>query len=286
LENRGFEVAAQTQNLIGKFKWNSLLVFSENRNKVLSLANGATQYIPNTALPSVINVGSPVGSFLIYQTDGLVAGGTPITSALTINAPADPANKTLALAGQQQYKDINGDGKITAADRIIIANQPKFIAGFTNTFSFKGFDLTVFLQTVYGNKIFNQNAATLDVGTGYQNLGANVTNFYTPENTNTNVPAPYPNPASTFSTRYIEDGSYLRLKNISLGYTLPEGLLSKAKIKSVRIYVSAQNWLTWTKYTGFDPEVSSNDQSANSIGVDNGAYPNIKTVLGGLQLSF
>lgn len=286
LQNKGFELAVQSQNLIGKFKWNTLLVYSQNRNEVLSLNNGANQYVPNTALPSVIQVGAPVGSFLVYQTNGLVQPGTPVAQALTINSPADITNPAQALPGQQQYKDIDGDKKITAADRIVVSNQPKFIAGLTNTFSYKGFDLTVFLQTVYGNKIFNQNASILDVGAGYGNIGANVTNFYTPNNTNTDIPAPYPNPASTLSTRYIEDGSYLRLKNISFGYTIPENILSKARIKSLRVYVSAQNWLTWTKYTGFDPEVSSNDQTANSIGVDNGAYPNIKTFLGGLQLSF
>jgi TonB-linked SusC/RagA family outer membrane protein len=294
MENKGFELALLTQNIVGKkFKWNTTLVYSENRNKITSLASGLNQLVPNTALPSVAAVGYSAGSFLVYQTDGLVAAGTSLkdASAVTINAPADPNNKTLALAGQQKYKDIDGDGKITANDRIVINNQPKFIAGLTNTFSYASkfgtVDLTIFFQTVYGNKIFNQNASVLGVGTGYQNASGNYLEYYTAGRTNTDIAAPFPNPApTTSSSRYIEDGSYVRLKNLTLGYSLPTTLLEKARIKSIRIYVSAQNLVTWTKYTGFDPEVSSNDQSGINMGVDLGSYPNIKTVLGGLQLSF
>ncbi len=290
LENKGFELALNTQNVVGKkFTWNTSLVYSENRNKILTLNAGTPQYLPNSALPSVAAVGYSVGSFYVYQTDGLVAPGTPVNKALTINAPKDPSNPNNALAGQQQYKDVDGDGKITSNDRVIINNQPKFIAGLTNIFSYKTgfgtFDLTIFLQTVYGNKIFNQNGSQLGLGAGNQGLSQSASNFYTSSNTSTDVPAPYPNYASTLSTRFIEDGSYLRLKNASLGYSFPDEWMAKGKIK-LRVYASVQNYLTWTKYTGFDPEVTSNDQSAITLGVDNGAYPNIKTALVGAQLSF
>ena len=278
MTNKGIELAVNTKNLVGKFKWTTGLVFSHNDNNITSLNSGTTVYQPNTASPSVLAVGHPVGSFIVYQTNGLIPAGTPAANALT---PA--ADKG---AGAQQYADINGDGKITSADRVIINNQPKFIAGLTNTFSYGGFDLTVFIQTVYGNKIYNANAANLDLETGYQGASTAVLNRYTPTNTNTSIPRAYQDPAAVLSSRFIEDGSYVRLKNISLGYTFPKEWLSQARIQNLRIYVSAQNWLTWTKYTGFDPEVSVNGQTPSTNGVDNGAYPNYKTVLGGLSFSF
>ena len=277
MSNKGVELALNSKNLVGKFKWNTTLVFSHNVNDVLSLNNGATQYIPNSAAPSVLAVGHPVGSFIVYQTNGLVPSGTLPANALT---PAADHG-----VGAQQYTDINHDGKITAADRIIINNQPKFIAGLTNTFNYAGFDLTVFVQTVYGDKIFNANAANIDLETGYQGASTAVLNRYTSTNTNTSIPRAYQDPSQVLSTRYIEDGSYMRLKNITLGYTFQKAWF-KGHVQKLRIYVSAQNWLTWTKYTGFDPEVAVNGQNPITSGIDNGAYPNYKTLLGGLSLSF
>ena len=273
--NKGVELAVNTKNLTGRFKWNTSLVFAHNENKVLSLNNGTDFYQPNTALPSVLAVGHSVGSFVVYKTDGLITGSS---DALT---PA--ADKGI---GAQKYKDVNGDGKITSDDRIIINNQPKFIAGLTNTFAYGGFDLTIFLQGVFGNKIYNANAANLALETGYQGASTDVLNRYTPQNTNTDIPRAYQDPAAILSSRFVEDGSYLRLKNISLGYTFPKTLLANARIQNLRVYVSAQNWLTYTRYSGFDPEVSVNGQSPMTAGVDNGAYPNYKTILGGLSLSF
>jgi len=287
MSNKGIELAVNSKNLVGKFKWNTALVFSHNVNDVLSLNSGATQYIPNSAAPSVLAVGHPVGSFIVYQTNGLVPPGTLPANALT---PAADHG-----VGAQQYKDNNGDGAITSTDRIIINNQPKFIAGLTNTFNYGGFDLTIFVQTVYGNKIYNANAANLDLETGYQGASTVVLNRYTsattsaatgtPVNTNTSIPRAYQDPSQVLSNRFIEDGSYMRLKNVTLGYTFQKEWF-KGHLQKLRIYVSAQNWLTWTKYTGFDPEVSVNGQNPITSGIDNGAYPNYKTFLGGLSVSF
>jgi len=276
--NKGVELAVNSKNLIGKFKWNTSLVFAHNENKILSLNNGTDFYQPNTASPSVLAVGHSVGSFVVYKTDGLIQPGTSSANALTPAADKAP--------GAQQYADVNHDGKITSDDRIIINNQPKFIAGLTNTFAYGGFDLTIFLQGVYGNKIYNANAANLALETGYQGASADVLNRYSATNTNTNIPRAYQDPASVLSSRFVEDGSYLRLKNISLGYTFPKAWMQNLRVQNLRIYVSAQNWLTWTKYTGFDPEVSVNGQTPSTAGVDNGAYPNYKTILGGLSLTF
>jgi hypothetical protein len=206
----------------------------------------------------------------------LIQAGSP---ALTPAANTSP--------GGQAYQDINGDGKITqSADRVILGNsQPKFTGGITNTFSFKGIDLSVSLQGSYGNKIYNQQRSVLELGTGYTNATTTLLNRWTPTNTNTDVHSAFQDPAATISDRFIENGSYLRVKNLSLGYTIPTSIVSRSPIKKIRIYITAQNLATWTKYTGYDPEVSSNEQSAITSGVDNGAYPNNKSIIAGVGIT-
>jgi len=277
VQNKGFELSINSHNLTGSFVWNTSLVFAVNRNKVLSLGgNGVNQFIPDSSLPSILKVGEPIGSFIGYKTNGLIQAGGP---ALTPAANTSP--------GGQAYVDINGDGKITqSADRVILGNaQPKFTGGLTNTFSYKGIDLSIFLQGSYGNKIYNQQRNVLELGTGYTNATTTLLNRWTPTNTNTDVHSAFQDPAPTISDRFIENGSYLRLKSLSLGYTIPTSVVSKSPIKKIRIYITAQNLATWTKYTGYDPEVSSNEQSAITSGVDNGAYPNSKSIIAGLGIT-
>jgi TonB-linked SusC/RagA family outer membrane protein len=277
VQNKGFELSLNSHNLTGSFVWNTSLVFAVNRNKVLSLGgNGVNQFIPDSSLPSILKVGEPIGSFIGYKTNGLIKAGSP---ALTPAANTSP--------GGQAYVDINGDGKITqSADRVILGNaQPKFTGGLTNTFSYKGIDLSIFLQGSYGNKIYNQQRNVLELGTGYTNASTTLLNRWTPTNTNTDVHSAFQDPAPTISDRFIENGSYLRLKSLSLGYTIPTSVVSKSPIKKIRIYITAQNLITWTKYTGYDPEVSSNEQSAITSGVDNGAYPNSKSIIAGLGIT-
>ena len=234
------------------------------------------QIIPNISAPSIAKVGYPLGSFIVYKTDGIIQQGE---TALTPQQNKSP--------GGQKYKDINNDGVITqTGDRVIISNQPGFTTGLTNTFNYKGFDLTVFFQASIGGKLYNQNRALLELGTGYINASKVVLNRWTPTNADTDVKAAFQDPAITISDRFIEDATYYRLKNISFGYTLPKALLSKIKVESLRVYVSAQNAITWSKYTGYDPEVSLNGQSLINKGVDQGVYPNNKSVQVGLSLSF
>jgi TonB-linked SusC/RagA family outer membrane protein len=277
VQNKGFELGIATHNLTGGFVWNTNLVFAINRNKVLSLGgNGVNQFIPDSSLPSIIKVGQPIGSFIGYKTNGLIQAGGPVLTPAANTSP-----------GAQNYQDINGDGKITqVADRVILGNaQPKFTGGITNTFSYKGIDLSIFLQGSYGNKIYNQQRAVLELGTGYTNATTTLLNRWTPTNTNTDVHSAFQDPAATISDRFVENGSYLRLKSLSLGYTFPQSVFSKSPIKKIRIYANAQNLATWTKYTGYDPEVSSNEQSAITSGVDNGAYPNNKSFIVGIGIT-
>ncbi len=273
--NKGVELSVNSRNLTGDLKWNTIFIFSNNKNEILSLGEGVSQIIPSISSPSILKVGYPVGSFIVYQTDGLIQSGD---KALT-----PQANKSL---GGQKYKDIDGDGQITqAGDRIVIANQPGLNLGLTNTFNYKGFDLSIFFQGVFGGKIYNTNRANLELGTGYVNGSKDLLNRWTPANTQTDVKAAYQDPAITLADRFIEDASYVRLKSVAFGYAFPKTLLNKAKIKSLRVYVSAQNAHTWTNYTGYDPEVSLNGQSLISRGVDSGVYPNNSSYQVGLTLS-
>jgi TonB-dependent starch-binding outer membrane protein SusC len=183
---------------------------------------------------------------------------------------------------------MNGDGAINASDRVVLGHaQPKFSFGFTNNFSFKGFDLSVFFQGVQGNSIFNVNRFELESMTGVSNQSTAVLDRWTPENPGNVIPrasaqgVPY-----QVTDRQIEDGSFIRLKNIQMGYTFSGEVLEKLRISNVRLYVSGQNLVTITDYSGFDPEVSRFGGDAFSFGTDYGSYPVAKMWLAGLNISF
>jgi TonB-linked SusC/RagA family outer membrane protein len=284
LENRGIEISINSINTEGDFKWTTNVNFAANRNKVLDIGGvsqiyaGGVANIAQNVNSGIIQVGQPLGSFYGFVTDGVYQ------TAEEIKALPDASAKK---PGDRKYADLNGDGKIDDNDRIIIGRaQPKFIGGISNTFSYKGFDLTVFLQGVYGNNILNANRFELEYLSGTTNQDRDMLNRWTPANTDTDIPrASTTRPANRISTRQMENGSYLRLKNVQLAYNFPSAMF-KSNIKSLRIYATAQNYLTWTHYSGFDPEVNRFGQDSRSQGFDYGSYPAAKTLLFGLNIGF
>ena len=288
LSNKGLELGITTDNIKGsKFTWKSSVVYSLNRNKVLSLGS-LSSYFPvvsnstlNVLQPVNVIVGQPLGTFWGYKTDGIFQTAAEVASSATLDSKAN------TKPGDQKYVDTNGDGVINSKDKVSLGNsQPKFTGSFTNTFGYNNFDLVVFLQGSYGGKIYNALKQQLDITNLSQNSTTSVLDRWTSTNASDVTPRATSSPVAQMSSRYIENGSYLRLKSLTLGYTFSQSNISKIHAKQLRVYIAAQNLFTWTKYTGYDPEVSSFEQSNVLQGIDYGAYPNYKTFLAGLSLTF
>lgn len=282
VENKGIEIGINSQNIVGAFKWDTQFNISINKNTVLDIGDVTQMFVGQTAniaqniSSGIIKVGEPLGSFYGYLTDGVFQAADDIVNS------AQPTAK----AGDRKYKDLNGDKRINDNDRSILGQaHPQFIGGITNNFSFKGFEISVFLQGVQGNSILNANRFELEYLSGISNQDRDVLNRWTPTNTNTDIPRASANrPANVISSRQIEDGSYLRLKNVQMGYNLSEKILKLTKLRMLRIYASAQNYITWTKYSGYDPEVNRFGQDNVSQGFDYGSYPAAKTILFGVNV--
>lgn len=274
VQNKGVEIGLKSKNLTNAFLWNTDFNLSFNRNKVLALGS-STPYITGNY---IIEVGKPLGTFYGTVTDGILQLGEESTKGV-FTGNATPK------AGDRLYKDVDGDGKFTTAnDRTIIGNaQPDFIFGLTNTFKYQGFDLNVLLQGTVGNEILNINRQNLEMFTGQQNASADALSRWTTTNPSNTYPRAKLDPAPVFSDQFVEDGSFVRLKSLQFGYTFPKSWL-KNSLSNVRLYVVGQNLLTWTKYSGFDPEVTSG--SNIQIGSDAGIYPTSKSFSFGVSITF
>lgn len=279
VENKGLEFTVNAVPVQGAFNWSTSLNISFNRNKILDLAGVDRLFAgqgPNQS--TILQVGQPLGSFYGYVSDGL------FQTAAEISGSAQPTAKP----GDIRFRDLTGDKKLNDNDRTILGHaQPKFSGGITNSFSFKGFDLMVLLQGVYGNKLYNVNKATLENLTGLQNQSITVLDRWTPTNTNTIIPrATSLKPTARSWDRFVEDGSYLRGKSIQLGYNFSGNVLRATRLSGLKVYVNLQNIFTITNYSGLDPEVSRYGSDNISPGFDSGAYPNARTITFGLNASF
>ncbi len=288
-ENKGIEIGLITENIKkDNFSWNSNFVFSANKNKVVEIGNGVQQFfpvVPNGSLlqqqPVTVKVGEPLGTFWGYQTNGIFQTQEEINTQPKINSLAN------TKVGDRKYVDTNGDGSITAADKVSLgSSQPKFVGSFSNTLTYGDFDFNFSFQGAYGGKVYNALNQQLEVSTLGTNAAAALLDRWTTTNPSNEIPRASSSPVRYVSDRFIEDASFLRLKLITLGYTFPKSISSKIGTKSIKVYVSAENLITWTKYTGYDPEVSSYEQNNLYPGIDFGAYPNSKTFITGLNVTF
>ncbi|MEO7311815.1 MAG: TonB-dependent receptor [Chitinophagaceae bacterium] len=303
VQNKGLEFELNTLNIDGKnFKWSSSFNISFNRTKLLALNSGEAYYSPAALawLPgnlisgvpaSRAVIGQPVAMFYGLQADGIYQlsdFNETIPGVYTLKAGV-PYIGTAALTkpGSYKFKDLNGDGQINTDDQTVIGNpNPKFIGGFSNNFSYKNLDLNIFFQVSYGNDILNINRLAMESNLNGSNQLADAINRWTPTNPSNTVAraGAYSGPGF-YTSRVVEDGSFLRLKTVNLGYHIDPKRLKRLKIASLRFYVSAQNLLTYTKYSGSDPEVNSYP-GALTTGADFSSYPRPKVVTFGLNLGF
>ncbi|RXJ49531.1 SusC/RagA family TonB-linked outer membrane protein [Gelidibacter gilvus] len=266
VENKGVELTLETRNFVGDFTWNTQFNISGNRNKVLELYNG--QPIDDIGRGgNRIMEGQPIGIFYSYKSLGV-----------------DPST------GDIVYADTNFDGVITSEDRTIVGNpHPDFIYGLTNNFSYKGFDLSIFLQGSQGNDVFNGSRLFLESLQGGDNQTTAILRRWKQPGDITDIPRATTDPVKAaqnkrVSSRFIEDGSYLRFKNVTLGYSLDADMLRKTFFSSIRVYLSAQNLFTFTNYTGLDPEVNYRGDDNSVIGTDFFTYPQAQTFTLGINL--
>lgn len=326
MENKGFDLSLTTRNIVNKnFTWRTNLTFSKNTNKVLELDDETRIYWRNLYWYSEFQtatrtgVGQPIGMFYGYQTEGLFQDQEDILNhavqisdgVITTENPhgRNLMNKTQGVwVGDVKFKDVNGDGVITTEDQTIIGNpNPKFTFGVNNDFSYGPFDLTLYLSGSYGadvlnysrvviegqSSVFNNQATTVidraDVALIDPNgSNADPANVYL-ANPDTDIPRPTTNDNNAnnrMSDRFIENGSYLRVQNVRLSYTLPATLTRKFKIERLKVSVNAQNILTITNYSGYDPEIGAFNQDPLLQNVDMGRYPSPRILTFGVDVDF
>jgi TonB-linked SusC/RagA family outer membrane protein len=284
IQNKGIEFTVSTKNLTGEFAWSTDFTASFNKNEVVSINDSIPMTVGSIGLNynlALIEAGHPMNVFYGFVTNGLFQTDEEVANSAVQVPGNDPFSRT--SAGDIKFRDLNNDGVINDDDRTYLGNpNPDIIFSMDNTFTYKGFDLNVYIQGVYGNKIFNANRLYTEAMAVSHNQTKETLFRWTGEGTSNDMPrAVYndPNKNARASDRFIEDGSYLRLKNVTLGYTLPKSLLGKVKLSSARVYVSAQNLYTFTNYQGIDPEVPVN-------GIDNNIYPVTRTFSLGVNIGF
>lgn len=296
VENKGFEFSLQTVNIDSKsFKWNSTLTFSMNKNKVLSLgSNNSDIYVgslkPDGAAdfetPFLLRVGQPIGSIYGYVYDGIVQQNDPVLKTTQPNSQP----------GEPKYVDVNKDGKLDANDRVVLGTGiPKAFYGFTNTFTFHNFQLDIVTQAQSGGKLLNLQKEDLLNPISQGNTSKEVsTNVWSASNPTGDIPVSgfYGNPYGGWvNSRFVESSDYIRIKNVTLTYNFPATMAKSIGLSGLSVYVNAQNLVTFTKYTGLDPEVGNlvdtQQQNQNAgRGIDFNAYPVNRMYLLGAKVTF
>lgn len=287
LENKGFEINVSTRNIDRKFKWMTDFNIFANRNKVLKLGeNDAPIDINEASMTSRTVVGKPIGMYYGYIIDGVIMSQAELDSEAY---PVWPGSEP----GDPKVRDVNGDEKINADDRTFLGNyQADFQWGMTNNFTYAGLELSVMLRGSHGAEILNHNARFLKsgVGGGNRNMYQVVSNFWRSESDpgdgRTPKPRMLPTTVRDFGSSYwVEDGSFVRVQNIRLGYNLPRRMVEKLNVSGVKLYVNMENVYVFSDYLGYDPE-GSTYQTGVLVGFDYGAYPNPFTATAGVNITF
>ena len=298
IRNRGFELTLETVNVKNRnFQWSTSFNIAFNRNKILALVDNqntlqssvAWEMTYNSQFPYISQVGKPTGMMYGYIYDGIYKASDFDENGLLLKdiAHMSTFQRNQIRPGDPKYRDMNGDGAIDDFDRTIIGcGQPLHTGGFGNNLTWKNFDLNIFFSWSYGNDVLNANRLIFESGRKSQtNQLASYAGRWSPDNPASNIPRSRANGTEVYSSRVVEDGSFLRLKNVSLGYTLPGRSLRKAGISNLRFYVSADNVWTLTGYSGPDPEVSTRN-SVLTPGFDWSAYPRALGFTAGVNLTF
>ena len=309
VNNKGLEISVNTVNFDGgkgKFKWTTNFNIAFNKNEITGLANGQESLLvsfssPNVSTPYICKVGHPLSEMYGYVYDGVYQYEdfnevAPNVFVLKPEIPNNTQERSQIQPGDVKLKDLNGDGKVTAEDQTIIGHGlPIHTGGFTNNFEWKNFDLSIFFQWSYGNDVINYNRVKLESLRGnHVNQLSSAANHWTPRIDNgdgtytdgnyTNYLCAVNRSLSNVNTsREVEDASFLRLKNIQLGYNFPSKMLKNIKVRSLRLYFTAQDLFTFTKYTGYDPEVSTRN-SAMTRGFDYSSYPKTTSFTFGVKI--
>ena len=298
VRNTGLELSFNTVNIQSKnFSWTSDFNISFNQNMIVSIPEGKPifgtpgYYQRLRTQQFIVEEGKSIGNMFGYMSDGVYQPAdfenyNPSASTHTL-LPGQPSYKAGHRPGDEKFKDVNGDGRITGGDKTIIGNAlPKHFGGLGNTFTYKNVQLSTFLQWSYGNDILNANRLVFEnMESAGSNQLATTLNRWTPENQNTTMHRAGGQGFEDISSRIVEDGSYIRLKTINLSYKFSKDVLNNLNLSGLEMYLSGQNLITWTNYSGFDPEVSV----ANSLitpGIDYSAYPKSRTFSFGLNISF
>ncbi|MBC7406998.1 MAG: SusC/RagA family TonB-linked outer membrane protein, partial [Arcicella sp.] len=290
VNNKGLDLNITFRDKIGDFRYTIGGMFSTYKNRVVKLNNdpNATIFGFSTRLPaiSVTKAGLPIGSFYGYIVDGVIKDDAEAATA--------PKFGNYTRAGVFKFRDVNGDGVITAADKTIIGSpHPDFTYGFNVNLGYKAFDLAVFIQGSQGNQIFNYLKYWTDFNTFQGNRSKDMLyNSWKKQGDDALLPRlnSQDGTSQQISSYFVEDGSYTRIKNIQLTYTIPKSILSRIKLSSAQIYIQGQNLFTFTKYKGLDPDInlraSGTDNQDIHMGIDEGAFPVAKSYNVGLRLGF
>ncbi|MBJ2176048.1 TonB-dependent receptor [Aureibaculum sp. A20] len=285
IENKGIELSITSRNLVGDFKWDTNFNISSNKNEITDLPDDllTNGFIQNGNY-HILKEGLPIGTFYGYKFNGVYSRDED-----NVNGVTNGALGQIYKGGDPIWDDVNGDDIINEDDRQIIGDAtPDFFGGITNNFSYKGLSLGIFFQFSYGNDIYSEINHQRNSVVRYNNLSTDALDRWRNQGDVTDFPKPVLDDPlrsdSRVQSRWVEDGSYIKLKNINLSYNIPNNVVTKLGLRKLEVYASALNLITWTKYTGFDPDVNS--YSGLREGIDEGSYPQSRTIMLGLNIGF